>query len=138
MPDSRSRSTPTTGVYLGGYVGENYRATAAALSLDRIDLVTCARNSFEAPFAEPAERESWLAELNAYAPGGAEGVRGGAPSPLPRRRAAATGLAWRPPPVIPWGDPTGGEPVSSGNPAGRHRRADSPSTLCAGELLRSC
>ena len=36
--------------YFGGYVAENYTATARALDLSREELVTIARNSFEAAF----------------------------------------------------------------------------------------
>lgn len=46
--------------YFGGYVNANYRAVQQALNLDRDDLVTLARNSFEASFLEPAE----IAALN--------------------------------------------------------------------------
>jgi adenine deaminase len=52
--------------YFGGYVADNYSATARALDLDRHDLVLLARNSFEACFVEPHQRDSWLAQLDAY------------------------------------------------------------------------
>ena len=53
--------------YFGGYVNANYRAVAAGLGLERQDLVTLARNSFEASFLSEAERAPLLAELDAYA-----------------------------------------------------------------------
>jgi adenosine deaminase len=51
--------------YFGGYVGENYRATAAALGLSDEALVTLARNSFEAAFLTGEERTAYLARLSA-------------------------------------------------------------------------
>ena len=52
--------------YFGGYVADNYLAVAAALNLTRDDLVRCARNSLEAAFAPEAQRQAWLAEMDAY------------------------------------------------------------------------
>lgn len=51
--------------YFGGYVGENYAATAEALELTQGELATLARNSFEASFLPEAEKRRWLAEVDA-------------------------------------------------------------------------
>ncbi|MFN3514723.1 MAG: adenosine deaminase [Phenylobacterium sp.] len=53
--------------YFGGYLGENWIATAKAVGLTRDDLVTLARNSFTGSFLEPAEIDRRLAEIDAYA-----------------------------------------------------------------------
>jgi adenine deaminase len=53
--------------YFGGYLGQNFLASAQALKLSRADLVTLARNSLHASFVTPAERAPWLAELEAVA-----------------------------------------------------------------------
>jgi len=53
--------------YFGGYVGENYRETAAALGLADDQLVTLARNSFEAAFVTAEERAAYLARVDAVA-----------------------------------------------------------------------
>lgn len=42
--------------YFGGYVGENYRATAAALDLTANEIVTCADNAVHASFMAPAQK----------------------------------------------------------------------------------
>jgi adenosine deaminase len=52
--------------YFGGYVAENYRASAAALGLSRADLVRLAKNSFTASFLPPAEKQAWHARIDAY------------------------------------------------------------------------
>ncbi|MCY4664033.1 MAG: adenosine deaminase [Acidimicrobiaceae bacterium] len=52
--------------YFGGYVADNYVAVATALGLSREDLAACARNSLEATFAPEAQKQAWLAELDAY------------------------------------------------------------------------
>jgi adenosine deaminase len=51
--------------YFGGYIDDNYRAIAAALPLDAAALATLARNSFAASFAEPNEKATWIAEVDA-------------------------------------------------------------------------
>jgi adenine deaminase len=51
--------------YFGGYVADNYLHSALALGLSRTELVALARNSFEAAFVEPAERDRLLAKLQA-------------------------------------------------------------------------
>jgi adenosine deaminase len=53
--------------YFGGYLGENWRQTAEALSLSRPELVTLARNSFTGSFLTPAEIAPHLAAIDAYA-----------------------------------------------------------------------
>lgn len=53
--------------YFGGYVADNYLAVAEGLGLDEWDLVRLARNSFDAAFLTPAERDPLIAELDAYA-----------------------------------------------------------------------
>ena len=49
--------------YFGGYVNDNFRAVAGALSLTREEIVAVARNSFEASLMPPAEKQKALAEL---------------------------------------------------------------------------
>lgn len=44
--------------YFGGYIGENYRQTAAALDLTAKELVTCAENAVQASFLSPAQKQS--------------------------------------------------------------------------------
>jgi adenosine deaminase len=56
--------------YFGGYIGDNYAATAAALALDRDQMIGVARNSFVASFLEPSERERHLDELDRVAAAG--------------------------------------------------------------------
>ncbi len=53
--------------YFGGYLGENWLRTAAALDMSRGDLVTLARNSFTGSFLTPAEAAPHLAAIDAYA-----------------------------------------------------------------------
>jgi adenosine deaminase len=53
--------------YFGGYVGENFRAVADALSLHPEQLITLARNSFEASFITREERAAYLARVDAVA-----------------------------------------------------------------------
>jgi adenosine deaminase len=52
--------------YFGGYVADNFVQTAAALSLSDDQLVTLARNSFEASFIDDALRRRYLAEIDAF------------------------------------------------------------------------
>ena len=56
--------------YFGGYAGDNYAAVAGALDLPASALVTLARNSFDAAFIEPAQRDAFLARLDAVAASG--------------------------------------------------------------------
>jgi adenosine deaminase len=53
--------------YFGGYVGENFEDVAQALDLGTSELVTLARNSFEASFLDGAVRSAYLARLDAVA-----------------------------------------------------------------------
>ncbi len=55
--------------YFGGYLGENYRQTAAALDLTAADLVVLAGNSFRASFLDEASKQARLAEIDAVARG---------------------------------------------------------------------
>lgn len=52
--------------YFGGYVNENYLAVAKALNLSRQQIATLAKNSFEASFLEPNEKNHLLQKLDAY------------------------------------------------------------------------
>lgn len=52
--------------YFGGYVGENYHATAVALGLDRSTLAIFARNSFEASFLPDDRKRALIAEVDAF------------------------------------------------------------------------
>ena len=52
--------------YFGGYIGENFRATAAARGLSRDQLATLARNSFLGSFLPAAEVTAQLAGLDAF------------------------------------------------------------------------
>ncbi|MDJ0961437.1 MAG: adenosine deaminase [Acidimicrobiia bacterium] len=52
--------------YFGGYIGDNYVATAEALGLSEADLTLIARNSLEATFAPPEDKARWLRELDDY------------------------------------------------------------------------
>ena len=49
--------------YFGGYIDDNYREAAAALSLDRADLVDIARTSIESSFAHEGQRRAMLDRL---------------------------------------------------------------------------
>lgn len=52
--------------YFGGYLLDNYRAAIEQLGLGCEHLHALARNSFEASFLPPAEREARLAEVEAF------------------------------------------------------------------------
>jgi adenosine deaminase len=52
--------------YFGGYVGDNFRETAAALSLTDEELIKLARNSFEASFIDDAARGRYLADIDSF------------------------------------------------------------------------
>jgi adenosine deaminase len=56
--------------YFGGYIGDNYAATDAALALGRDQMIALARNSFVASFLEPSERQRHLDELDRVAAAG--------------------------------------------------------------------
>ena len=52
--------------YFGGYMNDNYKAVANALGLGKSDLLTLARNSVDASFLSPMEKEALLQRVNAY------------------------------------------------------------------------
>ncbi len=52
--------------YFGGYVGENFVQSAKALQLTDDDLVTLARNSFEASFIDDATKRRFLNEIDSH------------------------------------------------------------------------
>ena len=53
--------------YFGGYVADNFAAARDALGLTTADVVRLAKNSFEASFLTPEEKEQRLAEVDAFA-----------------------------------------------------------------------
>ncbi|HQR89128.1 MAG: adenosine deaminase [Caulobacter sp. 12-67-6] len=53
--------------YFGGYLLENYMATATAVGLTRDELVTLAKNSFSGSFLSDAEKAERVAGVEAYA-----------------------------------------------------------------------
>jgi adenosine deaminase len=53
--------------YFGGYLLENYLATANAVGLTREDVVTLAKNSFTGSFLSEAEKAQRVAQVEAYA-----------------------------------------------------------------------
>jgi adenosine deaminase len=53
--------------YFGGYIGDNYVATAAALGLSREQMVQVARNSFVGSFLAEPERQRHLDEIDRVA-----------------------------------------------------------------------
>ncbi|MEM1037249.1 MAG: adenosine deaminase [Pseudomonadota bacterium] len=53
--------------YFGGYVNENYRQTAEAVSLSADDIVTLAQNSFTGSFLSKSEVAAHLAEIERVA-----------------------------------------------------------------------
>ena len=52
--------------YFGGYVGANFEAVQDALDLSRADIVTLARNSFEASFLPADAKAEALAKVDAF------------------------------------------------------------------------
>jgi adenosine deaminase len=56
--------------YFGGYLGENWAATASAVGLTRNELVTLAKNSFTGSFLTPAEAAVHVAAIEAYVAAG--------------------------------------------------------------------
>ena len=50
--------------YFGGYIGENFRATSAALNLDLKDLETLARNAVTASFLDADAREDLMIQID--------------------------------------------------------------------------
>lgn len=53
--------------YFGGYVAENFEASAAALDLTREQLLTLARNSFVGSFLREEQRRAYLDDLDRFA-----------------------------------------------------------------------
>jgi adenosine deaminase len=53
--------------YFGGYVGDNFQASAAALDLSRDQLLQLARNSFVASFLPDQAKRAYLDELTRFA-----------------------------------------------------------------------
>jgi len=53
--------------YFGGYLADNWIATAEAVGLTREELVTLAKNSFTGSFLAPAEIAAHVADIEAYA-----------------------------------------------------------------------
>jgi len=53
--------------YFGGYLAENWLATAEAVDLTRDELITLAKNSFTGSFLTPAEIAGHVAAIDAYA-----------------------------------------------------------------------
>jgi adenosine deaminase len=49
--------------YFGGWIDANVTALRTALGMTDDDLATLATNSFEAAFADAADRQRWLAEV---------------------------------------------------------------------------
>jgi adenosine deaminase len=52
--------------YFGGYVLENYLALQRGLDLSVADMITLARNSFEASFLDAAAKRHWHSAIDAY------------------------------------------------------------------------
>ena len=52
--------------YFGGYVGDNFQASASALDLSREQLVALARNSFTASFLPDDEKSAYLAAVDQF------------------------------------------------------------------------
>ncbi|MFM6986344.1 MAG: adenosine deaminase [Hydrogenophaga sp.] len=53
--------------YFGGYLNANFEQTVQALDLSRDDVITLARNSFEASFIGPERRAACLSQVRAVA-----------------------------------------------------------------------
>jgi adenine deaminase len=53
--------------YFGGYMNANFIQTVQALDLSRDEVVTLARNSFEAAFVTPEQRLGWMQQLRVAA-----------------------------------------------------------------------
>ncbi len=51
--------------YFGGYMNNNFVAITEALALTNEELKTLAQNSFEASFISDAEKQKWIAEIQA-------------------------------------------------------------------------
>jgi adenine deaminase len=53
--------------YFCGYVNENYIAIADALDLSRKDIITLAKNSFEAAFIPDSQKKGYIQQVNDFA-----------------------------------------------------------------------
>ena len=53
--------------YFGGYIDANFAAVRSAMNLSGQQIVTLARNSFEACFTTPEQRNQWISELDTAA-----------------------------------------------------------------------
>ncbi|MEZ5702493.1 MAG: adenosine deaminase [Burkholderiaceae bacterium] len=53
--------------YFGGYMNTNFVQTVEALGLSRDEVITLARNSFEAAFVTPEQRQKWMWQVQAVA-----------------------------------------------------------------------
>ena len=53
--------------YFGGYVNENFRQVAQAVDLSPDDIVTLARNSFQASFLDEGMKSRWINEVDRVA-----------------------------------------------------------------------
>jgi adenosine deaminase len=51
--------------YFGGYVEDNFRAASQSLHLSAQEIITLARNSFEASFVSAEEKQRYIAEVQA-------------------------------------------------------------------------
>lgn len=50
--------------YFGGYMNQNFMATAQALNLTADEIKTLAKNSFEASFLGKAEKQKWMTQID--------------------------------------------------------------------------
>lgn len=68
MLDAGIRATVNSDdpAYFGGYISDNYKTVASALSLDRSHVVTVARNSIEASFLDAAAKAALRSKLEHY------------------------------------------------------------------------
>jgi adenosine deaminase len=52
--------------YFGGYLLENFLSIQEALDLSEAEIASLARNSFEASFLQPADKERWILAIDRY------------------------------------------------------------------------
>jgi adenosine deaminase len=52
--------------YFGGYLTENFEASQEGLGLTNLELYQLAKNSFEASFLSPTEKEKFYQELESF------------------------------------------------------------------------
>lgn len=52
--------------YFGGYLSENYEAVHTAIGLSKEEITTLARNSFEASYLNAAEKQNYIAKVDAF------------------------------------------------------------------------